>query len=122
MSVLFTATYPEMTSALVLYGTYAKRQDPDDDYPWAAAREARERYAKQVEEDWGWEADMRTMCPGADEAMARWWATRARAAASPGAARRRNPSATGNGPPVRRDTASRRRNFPVRRNRPCRFS
>ena len=32
MSVLFTATYPEMTSALVLYGTYAKRQDPDDDY------------------------------------------------------------------------------------------
>ena len=87
MSVLFTATYPEMTSALVLYGTYAKRQDPDDDYPWAAAREARERYAKQVEEDWGWEADMRTMCPGADEAMARWWATRARAAASPGAAR-----------------------------------
>ena len=87
MSVLFAATYPHMTSALVLYGTYAKRQDPDDDYPWAAAREARERYAKQVEEDWGWEADMRTMCPGADEAMARWWATRARAAASPRAAR-----------------------------------
>jgi class 3 adenylate cyclase len=87
MSVLFAATYPDMTSALVLYGTYAKRQDPDDDYPWAPEREARQRYAKQVEEDWGWEADMRTMCPGADEAMARWWATRARAAASPGAAR-----------------------------------
>src|SRR5919199_913418 len=87
MSVLFAATYPHMASALVLYGTYAKRQDPDDDYPWAAAREARERYAKQVEEDWGWEADMRTMCPGADEAMAHWWAARARASASPGAAR-----------------------------------
>jgi class 3 adenylate cyclase len=62
MCVLFAATYPEMTSALVLYAT-------------------------QVEEDWGWEADMRRMCPGADEAMARWWAARARAAASPGAAR-----------------------------------
>jgi pimeloyl-ACP methyl ester carboxylesterase len=84
MSVLFAATYPEMTSALVLYGSYAKRQDPDDDYPWAATRE---RYARQVEEDWGWEADMQRMCPGADEAMAHWWATRARAAASPGAAR-----------------------------------
>ena len=87
MCVLFAATYPEMTSALVLYGTYAKRQDPDDEYPWAPTREARQRYAKQVEEDWGWEADMRTMCPSADEAMARWWAVRARAAASPGAAR-----------------------------------
>jgi pimeloyl-ACP methyl ester carboxylesterase len=87
MSVLFAATYPEMTSALVLYGTYAKRQDPDDDYPWAPTREARRLYATQVEADWGWEADMRRMCPGADEAMARWWAARARAAASPGAAR-----------------------------------
>jgi class 3 adenylate cyclase len=87
MSVLFAATYPDMSSALVLYGTYAKRQDPEDDYPWAQEREARERYAKQVEEDWGWEADMRRMCPGADEAMADWWAARARASASPGAAR-----------------------------------
>ena len=87
MCVLFAATFPEMTSALALYGTYAKRRDPDDDYPWAPTWEARQRYAKQVEEDWGWEADMRRMCPGADEAMASWWAARARAAASPGAAR-----------------------------------
>jgi class 3 adenylate cyclase len=87
MCVLFAATYPRMTSALALYGTYAKRQDPEEDYPWAPTREARQRYAKQVEEDWGWEADMRRMCPGADEAMADWWAARARASASPGAAR-----------------------------------
>jgi class 3 adenylate cyclase len=87
MSVLFAATYPEMTSALVLYGTYAKRQDPDEEYPWVHTREERQAYARQVEEDWGWEADMRRMCPGADEAMARWWAARARASASPGAAR-----------------------------------
>ena len=38
MSVLFTATYPDRTSALVLYGSYAKRVDPDDDYPWAPTR------------------------------------------------------------------------------------
>jgi class 3 adenylate cyclase len=87
MSVLFAATYPELTSALVLYGTYAKRQDPDKEYPWAPTRAVRKSYAKQIEEDWGWEADMRRMCPSADEVMARWWATRARAAASPGAAR-----------------------------------
>ena len=35
MCVLFAATYPERTRALVLYGTYAKRRDPDEDYPWA---------------------------------------------------------------------------------------
>jgi pimeloyl-ACP methyl ester carboxylesterase len=29
MSILFAATYPEWVGALVLYGTYAKRADPD---------------------------------------------------------------------------------------------
>jgi len=87
MCVLFAATYPGGTSALVLYGTYAKRRDPDDDYPWAPRWADRQAYAEQVERDWGWEADMRRMCPSADDALARWWASRARAAASPGAAR-----------------------------------
>ena len=31
------------TRSLVLYGTYAKRRDPDEDYPWAPTREERER-------------------------------------------------------------------------------
>jgi pimeloyl-ACP methyl ester carboxylesterase len=87
MSVVFAATYPQRTSALVLYGTYAKRRDPDDDYPWAPTAEQRRRYSDEIERDWAWEADMRRICPNADDAMTRWWATRARAAASPGAAR-----------------------------------
>jgi pimeloyl-ACP methyl ester carboxylesterase len=87
MSVIFAATYPQRTSALVLYGTYAKRRDPDDDYPWAPTAEQRRRYSDEIERDWAWEADMRRICPNADDAMTRWWATRARAAASPGAAR-----------------------------------
>jgi pimeloyl-ACP methyl ester carboxylesterase len=87
MSVVFAATYPERTSALVLYGTYAKRRDPDDDYPWAPTAGERQAYAEQIEREWAWEADMRRMCPSADDAMARWWAARAHAAASPGAAR-----------------------------------
>jgi class 3 adenylate cyclase len=87
MSVLFAATYPEMATALVLYGTYAKRSGPGEDYPWAATWEERQGYAKQIEEDWGSDADLHRICPGADEAMARWWCARARAAASPGAAR-----------------------------------
>jgi class 3 adenylate cyclase len=87
MSVLFAATYPEMSTALALYGTYAKRSDPDDDYPWAATWEERQDYAKQIEEDWGSDADLHRLCPGADDAMEKWWGVRARAAASPGAAR-----------------------------------
>ena len=87
MAVLFAATYPARTVALVLYASYAKRRDPDDDYPWAPTAEERLAYADEIEQDWSWETDMRRMCPSADEAMARWWARRAHAAASPGAAR-----------------------------------
>jgi pimeloyl-ACP methyl ester carboxylesterase len=87
MSILFAATYPDRTAALVLYGTYAKRRDPDEDYPWAPSWQVRQAYAEEIERGWGWEADMQRMSPSADAAMAAWWAVRARAAASPGAAR-----------------------------------
>jgi DNA-binding SARP family transcriptional activator/pimeloyl-ACP methyl ester carboxylesterase len=87
MAILFAATYPERTRALVLYGAYAKRLDPDGDYPWAPTRAARASYIADLERDWGFESDMKLMCPSADEAMARWWGERCRAAASPGAIR-----------------------------------
>jgi pimeloyl-ACP methyl ester carboxylesterase len=87
MAVLFAATHPARTIALVLYGTYAKRVDPDKDYPWAPTREERRRLADQLERSWGWETDLKRMAPSADDAMAAWWARRAQASASPGAAR-----------------------------------
>jgi pimeloyl-ACP methyl ester carboxylesterase len=87
MCCLFAATYPERVSALVLYASYAKRRDPDDDYPWAATWEERQEYAAEVERTWGAEADRARMGANTDEALAAWWLRRARAAASPGAAR-----------------------------------
>ena len=87
MSCLFAATYPARTSALVLYGTYAKRADPDDDYPWCQTMDERREVAAEIERSWGVDADLGTMIPDADPAMRRWWAVRARASASPGAAR-----------------------------------
>ena len=87
MSVLFAATYPRRTMSLVLYGTYAKRASPDDDYPWAATWAERVAYADEVEREWGVEYDIGRMAPGVDAAVARWWAERSRAAASPAAAR-----------------------------------
>jgi pimeloyl-ACP methyl ester carboxylesterase len=87
MCCLFAATYPDRTTALILYGTYAKRTDPDDDYPWAATWEKRQAYADQVEREWGFESDLGTMAPNADAPLTAWWRSRARASASPGAAR-----------------------------------
>ena len=86
MAILFAATYSERTAALVLYGSYARRL-ANADYPWGRTLEERAAYATQIENDWAWEADMHIMCPSADAALARWWGERARAAASPGAAR-----------------------------------
>ncbi len=87
MCVLFAATYPDRTRALALYGTYAKRRDPDDDYPWAPTAEARLAYAQELEETWGENVDITKMSPNADEAMRLWYQRRGRASLSPAAAR-----------------------------------
>jgi DNA-binding winged helix-turn-helix (wHTH) protein len=86
MSILYAASYPERVDGLVIYSSYARRLWAPD-YPWGLRPEERERYAEQLEQDWAWEADMRHMCPSADEELARWWGERCRAATSPGAAR-----------------------------------
>jgi pimeloyl-ACP methyl ester carboxylesterase len=87
MSVLFAATYPERVRALVLYSTYAKRCDPDDEYPWAPTWDERVRAATQLEESWGENADLSSMWPNADPAEAAWFQRRGRAALSPAGAR-----------------------------------
>ena len=58
MSCLFAATYPERSSALVLYGTYAKRADPEDEYPWCQTMEERREVAAEIERSWGVDADL----------------------------------------------------------------
>ena len=87
LAVLFAATYPERVEALVLFGAFVKRSNPDDDYPWAPTATNRGQYIDDLLAEWGFETDMKVMCPSADDAMARWWGERCRAAASPGAVR-----------------------------------
>jgi pimeloyl-ACP methyl ester carboxylesterase len=87
MCVLFAATYPERVRALVLYGSYAKRSHPDDDYPWAPTQEERERVARELEETWGANFDLTTVMPSADAAASAWLARRGRASLSPAGAR-----------------------------------
>ena len=68
MCVLFAATYPERTRALVLYGTYAKRL-PERRLPVGAdAGGAASRSRDELEANWGVNVDISTMLPDADEA------------------------------------------------------
>ena len=53
MCVLFAATYPQRTDALITLGSFAKRRDPDEDYPWAPTAESREEAAAEIERNWG---------------------------------------------------------------------
>jgi class 3 adenylate cyclase len=89
MCVLFAATYPERTPALVTLGIYAKRIRSDD-YPWAPTTEEREANARDVEERWGRlsREDVEYYAPSHvdDEQFARDLAGYLRRSASPGAA------------------------------------
>jgi pimeloyl-ACP methyl ester carboxylesterase len=87
MCALLAATYPERTSALVLYGTYAKRiWDPE--YPWAPTPGERQKFLTAIETGWGGVVDLATLAPSmvADEHFKQWWAAYLRLGASPGAA------------------------------------
>ncbi len=87
MCMLFAATHPERTIALVTYSCFAKRiWSPD--YPWAPTPEARALEYEQVEREWGNEMDLAHYIPSKinDREFARRLATYYRNAASPSAA------------------------------------
>ncbi len=52
MCILFAATYPERTDALILVSSYAKRI-PSDDYPWAPSPDNREEEIAERERTFG---------------------------------------------------------------------
>jgi pimeloyl-ACP methyl ester carboxylesterase/class 3 adenylate cyclase len=89
MSLLYAATYPERTAALVLYGSYAKRSWAPD-YPLGWKAEQWERVLGNIEHNWGtpqgtsiamWAPSLMKK-PDAAERLASYF----RSAASPGAA------------------------------------
>lgn len=86
MSVLFAATYPERTSALILYGTWAKGLRSED-YPWNLSREQYERWITTIPESWGDPGTIRYWAPTAidDVYLREWWGKMQRLGASPGA-------------------------------------
>jgi len=84
MSILFAATYPERTTALALYGVFAKRQWSPD-YPWAPKPDEREREIAALERNWSERMDLDQLVPSEDDAFKERLATYFRRSASPGA-------------------------------------
>jgi pimeloyl-ACP methyl ester carboxylesterase len=87
MAMLFAATHPQRTVALVTFGVFAKRVWSAD-YPWAPTPEQRQRWYDQIEQGWGGVVDLSDLAPSVadDEGFSRWWATYLRRSASPSAA------------------------------------
>lgn len=87
MCALFAATYPERTSGVVMFGTYAKRIW-DADYPWAPTITVRNAFFDLVKRDWGTPVGIEDRAPSmaADPEFRRWWAEYLRMGASPSAA------------------------------------
>jgi len=87
-SVLFAATYPERTSALVLYGS-TPRFRADSDISWGATDEQIEVVLAEVSSKWGEGALLEAFAPSAagDPQMDQVWGRFQRAGASPAMAR-----------------------------------
>jgi pimeloyl-ACP methyl ester carboxylesterase len=85
MSMLFAATYPDRTSALVLVGVFAKRICSDD-YPWAPSPGERAATIEEVGREWVSEADLDHYAPSEDAAFRGHLQRFIRQSASPGAA------------------------------------
>jgi pimeloyl-ACP methyl ester carboxylesterase len=87
MSILFAATYPHRTTALILYGTYARRMCAPD-HPSGRTEAEVHAILERMERDWGKDANLELWAPSiandveARRAVTTYW----RLAASPGAA------------------------------------
>lgn len=87
MSLLFAATYPARTAALVIYGSYARRAWAVD-HTFGRTVEDMDRVLDTIEREWGGPVGMEIWAPSmiGDERLRHWWANYLRLAASPGAA------------------------------------
>src|SRR5436190_7217979 len=87
MCVLFGATYPTRTAALVLYGGYARRLRSDD-YPMGATLESHEAFMEEMRRDWGGPVGLEGRAPSmaGDPRFRDTWARYLRLGASPSAA------------------------------------
>ena len=87
MSLLFAATYPERTLALVIYGSYARRLWAPD-HPFGKTAADWDGFVQRLEREWGGPVALDIFAPSSvnDPNAQKGWANYLRQAASPGAA------------------------------------
>lgn len=88
MAMLFAATYPELTSGLILVDTAARRLR-DFDYPWGLPTDRLPVRLERIEALWGTGGNLDFIAPSMaqDERFRRWYARFERLAMGPRAAR-----------------------------------
>jgi class 3 adenylate cyclase len=86
MSLLFAATYPERTVALVMYGSYARRLWAPD-HPYGKTAADWDGFVQRLEREWGGPVALDVFAPSVanDPNAQKAWASYLRQAASPGA-------------------------------------
>jgi pimeloyl-ACP methyl ester carboxylesterase len=87
LNLLFSATYPDRTTALILLNSYARIAWAED-YHWGIPPQASEDLLKAIETGWGQGVAFEALVASQanDAAQRAWWARYQRLAASPGAA------------------------------------
>jgi pimeloyl-ACP methyl ester carboxylesterase len=85
MAALFAATYPQRTSALILYATYP-RVRPAEDFPWGRTDQWLDEYGRTLDEEWGRGSLLPQLAPSraGDDYFRRWWARFERYSSAPG--------------------------------------
>ena len=87
MCMLFAATYPARTTALITIGSFAC-QGSRPDYPWGRTPEQQAQFLEAIETQWGGPVGLDTRAPSVahDDRVRQWWSRFLRMSASPAAA------------------------------------
>ena len=87
LNLMFAATHPDRTAALILLNSYARIAWAPD-YPWGIPADAAGELLKSIEVGWGQGVAFEALVASQanDPAQRAWWARYQRLAASPGAA------------------------------------
>ena len=83
MAMLFAASFPERTSALVLYAPIA-RSVRLPDWPYGRTEDEQQAFFERFTAEMGTAANLDLQGPSADDAFTRWWARFERLTATPG--------------------------------------
>jgi class 3 adenylate cyclase/dienelactone hydrolase len=88
MCILSAATHPDRASAVVVYGSYARRATAAD-YPWGRTPAQQAEFMRAIDEDWGGPVALAERAPSRmdDAAFVDWWSMYLRQSASPSAVR-----------------------------------